>query len=213
MRTVLPEDIDPAYWMSAGFSFCGHGLCYSRGVNFSLGVVKRALLVISATLLLSVSLSACSGDESPQDATKTPTPTTATPDPKAVDAAAVKDVYERYWAAMAEAENNADPDPKRFADILEGSYGERYLKLVRDYKAQGIVRTGHAVITDLDVKLSGDTATVLACVDEDDWLFKKDGKFLDQPMLGTKPATAEVERSVKGWIITDVPEPAKDAKC
>lgn len=180
-------------------------------MNFSLGGVKRASLVIIATLLLSVSLSACSGDESPQNATKTPT--TATPDPKAVDTAAVKALYERYWAAMAEAENNADADPKRFATILGGSYGERYLKLVRDYKSQGITRSGHAVITDLDVKLNGDTAIVLACVDEDDWLFKKDSTLMEQPKLGTKPATAEVERSVKGWIITDVPEPANDAKC
>ena len=180
-------------------------------MNFSLGGVKRVLLVITATLLLSTSVSACSGDKSPLDAKKTAT--TATPDPKAVDTAAVKDVYERYWAAMAEAENNADADPKRFADILEGPYGERYLKLVRDYEAEGIVREGQAVITDLDVKLNGDSAIVIACVDEDDWLFKKDGKFLDQPKLGTKPATAEVERSGDGWVITDVPEPAKDAQC
>ena len=178
-------------------------------MNFSLGGVNRVLLVIIATLLLSGSLSACSGDESAPVATKT----TATPDPKAVDTAAVKALYERYWAAMAEAENNADADPKRFADILEGSYGERYLKLVRDYESEGIVREGQAVITDLDVKLNGDSAIVIACVDEDDWLFKKDGKFLDQPKLGTKPATAEVERSGDGWIITDVPEPAKDAQC
>ena len=167
------------------------------------------MLVIIAALLLSGSLSACSGDESPPAATKT----TATPDPKAVDTASVKDVYERYWAAMAEAENNADADPKRFADILQGPYGERYLKKVRDYRAQGIVRAGQAVITDLDVKLNGDTATVIACVDEDDWLFKQDGKLMDPPKLGTKPATAEVTRTADGWIITDVPEPAKGAKC
>ena len=178
-------------------------------MNFSLGGVNRVLLVIIATLLLSGSLSACSGDESSPVATKT----TATPDPKAVDTAAVKALYERYWAAMAEAENNADADPKRFATILQGPYGERYLKLVRDYESEGIVREGQAVITDLDVKLNGDSAIVIACVDEDDWLFKKDGKFLDQPKLGTKPATAEVERSGDGWMITDVPEPAKDAKC
>lgn len=178
-------------------------------MNFSLGGVNRVLLVIIATLLLSGSLSACSGDESPPAATKT----TATPDPKAVDTAAVKALYERYWAAKAEAENNADADPKRFATILEGSYGERYLKRVRDYKSQGITRSGHAVITDLDVKLNGDTATVIACVDEDDWLFKKDSKLMEQPKLGAKPATAEVGRSGDGWIITDVPEPAKDAKC
>ena len=180
-------------------------------MNFSLGGVKRVFLVITATLILSTTVSACSGDESLPDANKNPT--TAAPDPKAVDTAAVKDVYERFWAAKAEAENNADPDPKLFADILQGPYGERYLKKVRDYESQGIVREGQAVITDLDVKLNGDSAIVIACVDEDDWLFKHDGKLMDAPKLGTKPATAEVTRTTGGWIITDVPEPAKDAKC
>lgn len=178
-------------------------------MNFSLGGVERVFLVITATLLLSTTVSACSANESPRDA-KT---TAAAPDPKAVDTAAVKDVYERYWAAMAEAENNGDADPKLFADILQGPYGERYLKKVRDYEAQGIVREGQAVITDLDVKLNGDSAIVIACVDEDDWLFKQDGKLMDPPKLGTKPATAEVTRTADGWVITDVPEPAKDAQC
>ena len=178
-------------------------------MNFSLGGVKRVFLVIAATLILSTTVSACSADESPRDANKT----AAAPDPKAVDTAAVKDVYERYWAAMAVAENNGDADPERFADILQGPYGERYIKLVRDYKAQGIVRTGQAVITDLDVELNGDSAIVIACVDEDDWRFKKDGQLLEHPMLGTKPATAEVTRTADGWVITDVPEPAADAKC
>ncbi len=159
---------------------------------------------------MSISLAACSDDDPPPADKPT---ASATPDPKAADEAAIKKTFDNYWAASTVAENNADPDPKRFAGIFGGSYGELYLKRVRDYKAQGVTRSGQAAISDVKVTLDGDNASVLACINEDDWLFKQDGKLVKQPKRGTNPISATFERSGANWLLTDFPDAPKDAKC
>lgn len=181
-------------------------------MNFSLGGVKRVLLASLATVTLSISLAACSGSDSSSGGDK-PSASATTPDPQAADEAAIKKTFDNYWAASTIAENNADPDPKRFAGIFGGSYGERYLKTVRDYRSEGITRTGQAAITNVKVTLHGDTAGILACINEDDWLFKQHGKLLKQPKTGTTPIAASFKRYGENWLLTDFPNAPKDAKC
>lgn len=166
---------------------------------------KRGLL-ISAVAVVALSLTACSSDEpSLEDAQ-------SSPDAQAADVSAVEDLVDRYWAAVVRSENKVDDDPKQFDDVADGPFIEGQLKTVRDYDEAGIRRVGKPEITDVEVAVTGDTAQVEACLNEDEWTAKQDGKTIKAPKLGPKPWGAEAERRDDAWVVTDVRVPPKGAK-
>ena len=166
---------------------------------------KRGLL-ISAVAVAAFSLTACSSDDPSLDDAK------SSPDGRAADVTAVEDLVDRYWDAVVKSENTVDDDPKQFADLADGPFIERQLKTVRDYDEAGIRRVGQPEIADVEVAVSGDTAQVEACLNEDEWTAKKNGKTIKAPKLGPVPWGAEAERRDDAWVITDVRVPPEGAK-
>ena len=174
---------------------------------FSLGGGKRGLVLIAATAL-SLSLSACSSDDSPADE---PT-NTSTTDSKAADKAAVEDLATRYWAAIVKAENGPDSDPTQFKDVASGSFIEAELKRLRSYEAGDIRRVGKPEITAIETTVTGSTADIRACVNQDSWAAEKGGKKLASPGAGPLPWGAEATRADGVWLVTDVRVPPKGSK-
>lgn len=174
---------------------------------FSLGGLQRGFLVIVTAVLLSVSVSACSaGDDKPTD-----TKTTATPDPVADDKAAVKNLVDRYWVAVVSSENAADPDPKQFVTVAKGSFIEDQLRRLRVYESAGIRRVGRPEITAVEVDISGDTADIRLCLNEDEWTAEKNGDKIKAKKFGNRPFGAEATRLDDKWLVTGL-RPSKTEK-
>lgn len=179
-------------------------------MTFSFGGGKRGLILFAATALtLSLSLSACSSDDSPSD---DPTKATASTEPKADEEAAVKDLTTRYWAAIVKAENGPDADPKQFRDVASGSFIEAELKRLRTYEAGKIRRVGEPEITAIETTVTGNSADIRACVNQDSWAAEKDGEKVPAPGAGPLPWGAEATLTDGVWLITDVRVPAKGSK-
>lgn len=191
-------------------------MCVSRGrvgivrtVTFSLGGVKRGILVISATLLLVLGTSACSGD----DAADKPKPTkTATTDPAAAAQAEVTSLVKRYWAVVVEAENTGDASPEQFDPVARGSFIELELKTIRDYNDLKLKRVGRPELTAIEVDVKGDKAAIMLCLNEDGWTAEQDGNAVEGKKFGPGPWGAEATRAGGTWLITDIREPDEGAK-
>ena len=176
-------------------------------MNFSLGGVKWRFLAFAAVLLLSVTLSACSGDDKPS-APKT----TATVDPKEADEAKVKDLVDRYWAVIVKAENNGDTSREQFEDVASGSVVERQLGKLANYKKMELLRVGEPTITEVEVTVTGDTADIRLCKNEDEWKAEQAGKPVGGKKFGTMAWGAEAKRTDGGWLVDEVRLPPKGAK-
>ncbi|MCL3816898.1 hypothetical protein [Aeromicrobium wangtongii] len=179
-------------------------------MNFLLGGGKRALVV--AFMLALSGLSACSSNDAKKADPKPVATTSATPDQAAADQAAVSDLVTRYWAAEVRAQNSGDDSPEQFSDVARGGFIERTLKSIRDAKADGVMRQGQPEVTDIEVAVTGDTADIRACLDEDDWIFVKDGKDLGFEKDGSGPWGAEATRTADAWVISDVRVPPAGEK-
>lgn len=138
--------------------------------------------------------------------------TTPTPDQAAVDKAAVTDLVTRYWAARVKAQNAGNDSAGQFKDVAKGSFIEGTLKSIRDAKEDGVNREGSPEITDIEVAVTGDTADIMACLNEDGWPFVKDGKDLGFKKRGNGPWGALATKSGDSWLITDVRLPAEGNK-
>lgn len=168
-----------------------------------------------AAMTLTFALAACSGSDEPSpldEPSATATSASPTPDQAAADQAAVADLVSRYWAATTEAENAGDDSGDQFAGIAQGGFIESTLKSIRSAKADGVVRSGAPAVTDVEVTVTGDTADIRACLDEDGWPFVKDGKDLNFEKRGNVPWGAEATRSGDGWVISDVRVPSEGQK-
>lgn len=177
---------------------------------FSLGGGKRGL-VLGATAALILSLSACSSDDSPTDTAKATS--RATTDPKAADEAAVKDLVDRYWEILVASENEGNTDPKQFAGVAVGKSVEVQLAKLKRYKKMGLLRVGQPAITDVEVTVTGDTADIAVCKNEDDWTAELDGEPVpDDKKFGNDPWGAEATKVDGAWLVTDVRIPRKGSK-
>lgn len=174
-----------------------------QSVIFSLGGVRRGLLTIA--LLVSFSLSACSGDPSDVGAADAA-------DPNATAEAAVKDLTSRYWAVVVKAENNADPDPDQFEPVARGTFIEAELKRLRTYQDGDLRRVGAPAITDVEAVVTGDTAEIKACLDEDKWGAELKGTKVKPTSRGPAPWGATAERIDGTWLVTDIGIPAEGEK-
>ena len=177
---------------------------------FSLGGGKRGLVLIAATAL-SLSLSACSSDDSPADE-PTKTSTTAT-DPKAADEAAVKALVDRFWDTVVASENEGNTDPKQFTDVANGVFVENQLATLKRYKKIGLLRVGKPAISDVEVTVKGDSADIKLCKNEDGWTAEQDGEPVpNDKKFGNAPWGAVATKVGGAWLVTDVKMPAKGSK-
>lgn len=182
-------------------------------MNLSVDGSRRAVVaVVGAGVLLS-GLAACSGESSSDDARAAKATTSATPAAdQADDEAAVTDLVTRYWAASTEAQNSGDESADQFTGLAEGAFIETTLKSINEANADGVTRSGGPEVTEIEVVVTGDTADIRACLDENGWPFVKDGKGLGYEKRGNKPWGAQATRSGESWIITDVRLPPAGEK-
>lgn len=181
-----------------------------RRVTFSLGGGKRGLLLVAATALI-LSLSACSSDGPSDDPARATSK--ATVDPKAADEAAVKDLVDRYWKILVASENEGNTDPKQFAGVMTGKYVEFQIAKLKRYKKIGLLRVGQPVIGDVEVTITGDSADIALCKNEDGWTAEQHGEPVpNDKLFGTDPWGAEATRVDGAWVITDVRVPRKGSK-
>lgn len=172
----------------------------------------RSARALAGAALLTLLLAGCSAGDDPGQPTAEPTTTstsvpTSTPTPD--EQAAVLDVYYRYWDATVAAQRG-NPDPELFADNATGSLVEEELAQARYYQEYGIVREGEPTFSQVGVTVSGDAATVVACVDQSAW----DVREATGEALGVYAMATELSRLAEGWrVVTASTEQPPDLSC
>lgn len=176
-------------------------------MNFSLGGVKRVLLVSLATVTMSISLAACTDDK--PDPKPSVSPTTAKSEADEATAA-----YKRYWDVYVQLANSGDVNPAAFSNVADGTFVELDLKKLGDQADDGLLRVGEPKFSDFKTTVDGDTATSLVCRDDSPWGAKTvDGKKLPPLPAGEPfPYQAKLDKRGGVWIVVDVAEKA-DATC
>ena len=171
-------------------------------------VVGHRLIGAAAALALAASLSACSGSDAaptPDEPTATATATAPVDAARSeVDQALLKALVNQYWAASMLAAEVGDDSGKQFDGIARDGALESALTSIRDATADGLVRAGAPEVSKVAVTIDATEATIVACLDEDDWPFVRDGVELDGQQLGPVPWGARATRIGDAWIITDV---------
>jgi hypothetical protein len=183
---------------------------YRHGVNLSLGGGKRTM-VVASTMLALTGLSACSDGSSPLDE---PTPSSSkTPDQTAKDEAAVTKLAQRYWDAVVEAENTGNDDAAQFEGIADPKVAEIELGQVGRYQDLDLLRVGKPAITEIEALVTGDSAEIRLCKDEDDWTAEVDGTPVpDDKKFGNGPWGARADRVDGEWLIVEIRQPDKGTK-
>lgn len=108
-----------------------------------------------------------------------------------------------------QAQNTADTSPEQFANLATGTPVEAMLSRLQHYADIGLVRVGEPEITDVEVEVNGSSATVIACLNEDDWSATLNGVPEPPPKLGPKPWGAKASKSDDTRLIvetTNAPE-------
>ncbi|MGJ9423556.1 hypothetical protein [Aeromicrobium sp. CF3.5] len=152
----------------------------------------------SSVVLTLVLLAGCSGDEP-----ESPPPTSApSSDPSEADAVAV---VEDYWAERIRVETSGAYETADFLDLVDTSLAEsmtaRYASL-----AQGnFRRVGAPELRDFSAAVTGDTAVVTVCLNEDGWGAKADVDVEDAPDRGFFASAYQLERSSGDdpWLIVE----------
>lgn len=160
--------------------------------------------IVAATAGLLFILGACSGESSSDDApaAKATTSATPTPDQAAVDEAAVVDLANRYWAAIVQSENTGNDDPAQFADVAAPAVIEEQLSKVVEYQKLHLLRVGQPEITDVTATVTGDTAAIVLCLNEDGWTAEADGEPAGNgKKFGVGAWGARAERIDGRWLI------------
>ncbi|MCD9199276.1 hypothetical protein [Aeromicrobium wangtongii] len=155
-------------------------------------------------IVVSLGLAACGGSDS-EPAEKKVAATTAEPtvDQAAADEQALEKLVTDFWSVRVAAQNSGEATPEQFAAVLEPGLVEVELGTVRDYKSLKVRRIGAPEITGVEVVAAGDTAELLACLDEDGWAAEEDGKPVELPKTGKKAWGAKAERNGDRWLIND----------
>ncbi len=169
----------------------------------------RAGFAAAAGLVGGLLLAGCSSSaEEPPGltATSTPSETTSAPDVGDADAeaaildteAAILDTYYAYWDAMVAAQRG-NPDPALFEGVATGPLVEESVAEARQFAELGIVREGEPSFADVTVEVDGDTATVLACVDNSAWVVPG----VEDDLPDVLPGGVVLERGGDdAWLVT-----------
>jgi hypothetical protein len=177
------------------------------------GGVRNRLATATGVLLLTA-LASCSSDATDDGPTPTPSASASETASTQADEDAVSSLYDRYWAVRVEAENTGEVDTASFEGIAEDDLVEQLSKRVRDAVAIDVTREGEPTIDQVEVTVTGDSATVAACFDEDRWEFFGNGQQIESPDAGPVPVGAKAERRADAWVLTDVIESAQvDKEC
>ncbi|PZF82756.1 hypothetical protein C1I92_15360 [Jiangella anatolica] len=162
-------------------------------------------------------VAACSGDDDATDPAA-PEPTASVSETTASqDEEEIRTVFERYVDAVVEAQSGASDDP---AALFEGLATESTIEvnagIASRYAAQGIVRVGAPVITDVNVQVVDRSGVVSACMDESEWLPQLTSGEEIPPapeQLEPHPVVYEMVQSDGSWLVGDPIEPGGTITC
>lgn len=167
-------------------------------------LARRVALAI--TLVATLSLGACGGDDPADPSSKSTAVNKAAKDKKALENLATN-----LWAARTESQNSGNSSRTPYESLMAPGLIEVEVALLERYKKLKVTRTGAPTLTGIQTRVDGDSGEVLLCLNEDDWLFEEAGEPADIPKNGTVPWGAKAERTQDGWIITEILKSA-DAK-
>ncbi|MBC9225009.1 hypothetical protein GL325_01605 [Aeromicrobium sp. 636] len=173
---------------------------------------RGSLLTVTCALTLGLALAGC-GSEADEGPGKPASPSaSATAD---ADEVAVIDAYTAFLTEKRAIENSGKVPADAYVATLSQDRIEKERALARGYAESGLVRVGRSEVKDAEVvDLSGDSATLLVCENEDGWGFKPKGKDVQYPKAGWGPRGMKVVREGDRWVVAEAIDqqrlPAKD---
>lgn len=157
-----------------------------------------------------LALAGCGGEEPAQIQ---PVRTSSTVDAAAAEEKAVLDAFDRYWDDQVSIANSGKVPKDALEDSATGPQRENEIaRLTRDAE-QGITRTGAPKFKDQKVTVTGDTALVVACINDDEWKFTiEDGKTVS-PTNGWRQLGRDFTKVDGGWLVTGGSEKSTSETC
>jgi len=120
-----------------------------------------------------------------------------------VPEAAVEQRWQEYWDARIASENLGRLDTETFATVARAKAVEAQQRRLRNYREHDLVRVGRPSFREAEVRMMGDSATVLACLDADAWTAEVEGQPWSAQKYGWE-ATGNVLKQVDGaWFVVD----------
>lgn len=180
-----------------------------RGIR----VVNGSLKVVAWLGVLALGASACSSDDADDEATAEATNTQDIAEE--LDRQEVEALYERYWDLRVESENVPELLDGHYDGVIVQDLVEFEEMKIGRYQSMGLVRVGAPSVTDVEVEVDGDSARIVACLDEDEWEAEIEGEIVpppDEDLLGSTPVGADAERQDGRWILVSFDDASGEEK-
>lgn len=176
-------------------------------------MTRGTLLTLTCALTLSLGLAGCGGDDDPAG----PRPSASASASPTVDdeEIAVAAAYTAFLEEKRTIENSGTVPEDAYEATVAPVRIEKERALARQYAESGLVRVGQSEVKDPEVvDLSGDSATLVVCENEDGWGFKPKGQEVQYPENGWGPRGMKVVRVDDRWLVAEPIDqsqlPAKD---
>lgn len=176
--------------------------------------MKSTSFGLAAVVVMASVMSGCTADDDPAP-TSTPNVVTpsatsnASPTPDDGEAQdAVLEAYEAYWAAVVEAQRG-NPDPALFEGVASGPLVEEAVAQARQFQELGIVREGAPAFSAVKVDIEGTEATVVACVDNSEWVVPG----VEDDLADVLPGGVVLEERDGTWLVVDTRRPPDAFTC
>ncbi|MGP3968161.1 hypothetical protein [Streptomyces sp. 6N223] len=182
--------------------------------RLSSGRIRTGLVAGAALLALAGTVAGCSSegeDGEPIEGAQSdsPEPTGESPgddDENSADVAALEQLYQEYWDARIELENSEELDFSLYDGIATEMLVQQEGARLQPLREDGVYRRGEPTITDVTVEVTGDTARIEACKNEDGWQLLRNGEVLPDAvpddLLKPHPYAMAAERSGDSWLIS-----------
>ena len=139
------------------------------------------------------------GDDEPSTAPSAP-PTSVTDDSSV---AAVITAFDAYWAELVSVANSGRVPPDAFATTATDPLrSDQIARLSRDAEA-GAKRVGAPEFKDRSATITGDTALVVACINEEGWTFVEPDAKPQRGKNGWRRVGRELTKVDGRWLVSD----------
>lgn len=173
----------------------------SNGVFFYAVAMNRGgRWLVAGVVLLTLGLSGCGGDDDTGNDLPKVEPTSA--DTTAADEKAVVDAFTAYWDEKVAVSNSGTVPGNAFATTATGAVLEDDVtRLSRDAE-EDTKRVGAPKFKEHRATVDGDQATVVVCVNQDQWGFVVDGRDPIYSSEGWGMLGRELTRIDGAWLVS-----------
>ncbi|QKV69486.1 hypothetical protein HUT13_12345 [Streptomyces harbinensis] len=123
------------------------------------------------------------------------------------DEADLAEFYAAYWDALVELENSEELNVELLDGFVTGELLEGEVSRLRDFRANGLSRSGEPVIEDVTITVDEDTARIESCKSEEGWDVVTGGEVIPnvvpEELLAFHPYVVTLERTSEGWLINE----------